>query len=953
MTRARINSEWIEYKIEQSSNVCFFHFSARNTSSGKFNKWPTPAGSSNVYINSLEKDWYVRGMPCWGSTLAESFHQFSKLLKELGDQKIVCIGSSMGAYGAALFACKFELDLICFGPELYLNIYSGFSKSDNLIDKPRLDELGSNPARALIFAGLNSPSDVICAAYFSDRWPFCKSIYLRGCGHATGKFLKDRSLLAGVIDRFSRGLDVDDYVSYISHNSAKLSKILLPPQLFSKESLDQYLEIAMVEFKLSDLIEICGHLLRRGAYASSIHVLDKVLEMHGPVSEVMLLRAQCLRRLRRDKEALSVFSALKSNQFFGSNAAMGCAMIANRPGDFKAERDEYAALVMRAKRSLAQYSLLLDKSGIILSGNQTSQDTFANSSFRIDQKLNDPILLPFDNSISELSLPQKINELIDSGRVNNARQELEAALTLHPKSMDLHKQYIAISHSESDWIAVIKKMESLLPNEDGQVSSWIFATLIQASRNCKKFELADFYAEEGLNRFPEDPYILSECAWNAQSQKKWPLAISLLERLIVTNYGMRDKTYQRLARAYRECNHASEARDIINEGLSRFPASQRLIQERDHLVEWQNTAYKIRKVNEQDGELQARVVVLTTFPEHKSMNVGDNLICSSTISLIKSRTPSFDPLILFREERMDHYADSSVTMIIAPGFSVSDRVYPSLYRLYSKLERMPYFVPVGCAFQHQIPAMRSFSNYQYAHETVDFLKFVAEYSGPLPCRDQLIVDLLLRYDVPAVYSGDMAIYDARLIGSEFVPPQKINSVVFTIQHYDSYFEQSLKLLELLQKHFSDARLYVAFHSKVGLRSRQVADHAMMLGFTELHLYGDVENLSVYDDIDLHVGYRLHGHISFLRRRKPSVLLIEDARSFGFAHTEGTSVGCFSAMLPDLSDPDMGTPNRVIDFVINQVSCGFQDYKSVFEFIDKTFSSFVSPFFDKLSTRISK
>src|SRR5690606_15947130 len=132
------------------------------------------------------------------------------------------------------------------------------------------------------------------------------------------------------------------------------------------------------------------------------------------------------------------------------------------------------------------------------------------------------------------------------------------------------------------------------------------------------------------------------------------------------------------------------------------------------------------------------------------------------------------------------------------------------------------------------------------------------------------------------------------IGLPFEPPATINSVVFTIPHHERFIRQAEGVLNAIVAYTGEARRYVAFHSLPNSRSRRVAELALALGFEELHLYGSARNLDIYDSIDLHIGYRLHGHIAFLRRRKASVLLVEDFRSYGFSQTWGTSVGCFNA-----------------------------------------------------------
>lgn len=49
---------------------------------------------------------------------------------------------------------------------------------------------------------------------------------------------------------------------------------------------------------------------------------------------------------------------------------------------------------------------------------------------------------------------------------------------------------------------------------------------------------------------------------------------------------------------------------------------------------------------------------------------------------------------------------------------------------------------------------------------------------------------------------------------------------------------------------------------------------------------DLERIAFYGKCDLHVGYRLHGHLEFLSQRLPSVLLEEDGRGRGATEALG-------------------------------------------------------------------
>src|SRR5690606_28726144 len=43
-------------------------------------------------------------------------------------------------------------------------------------------------------------------------------------------------------------------------------------------------------------------------------------------------------------------------------------------------------------------------------------------------------------------------------------------------------------------------------------------------------------------------------------------------------------------------------------------------------------------------------------------------------------------------------------------------------------------------------------------------------------------------------------------------------------------------------------------------------------------------LDRYDDYDIHIGYRVHAHVSMLKRRKPSYLIEQDGRGIDYGLT---------------------------------------------------------------------
>lgn len=344
-------------------------------------------------------------------------------------------------------------------------------------------------------------------------------------------------------------------------------------------------------------------------------------------------------------------------------------------------------------------------------------------------------------------------------------------------------------------------------------------------------------------------------------------------------------------------------------------------------------------------------ILLTTFPAHKSGNVGDALITASTVAMIEERLPGYAPRVLFRETSLDELEVPPGTPVVAPGFSVAEASYPKLYRLYADLDKLNHFYPVGCSLQTDTRAEFA-AEVRYTDSTQRVLRWMADRFGAFPCRDAFIVDVLNRHGIPALNCGDLAQYDSRYIGRPMAACQAPRSIAFTVGHHAEYAEQSLKVLYALQMAFPDAVIKVAFHGRPSPHARQIGEVAQRLGCQVLHVYGDVAELSQYDDVDLHVGYRLHGHIAFLRRRTPSILLIEDVRALGFSKNPGASVTAVPAYSGRFLESDTQAAEKVMELLKHHLQQGFVAYAGWLQWVDETYHDVIVPYFNNLARNLA-
>ncbi|MBK29023.1 MAG: hypothetical protein CMO77_09330 [Verrucomicrobiales bacterium] len=353
------------------------------------------------------------------------------------------------------------------------------------------------------------------------------------------------------------------------------------------------------------------------------------------------------------------------------------------------------------------------------------------------------------------------------------------------------------------------------------------------------------------------------------------------------------------------------------------------------------------KVNEKLASTKCKNIVLTTYPTYTTGNVGDAMITDAFVKLIKEHNENFEYVRVFRGESLDKLDMQHVKNIFAPGFSVSPNTYPKNYKLFAETNKLKNFnfVPFGCSYQHFVPQNSSFSKEFYDDNSIEFLKDLSGVA-PIPCRDRKITEMLMSMGIDAFYVGDLVLFDPEYINTGYFGNKEIKKVAFTIQHKAKYCEQSKSILTMLRQKFgSDVKIFVTLHGAHSAITKKVIAHAKTLDMEIVELFGESENLSFYDDVDLHVGYRLHGHISVLRRRKPSILLVEDARAFGFSATSETSYGCFQAM--DGNKVSEKALEEVQLFLEESLESEFKDYQKVFDFIDTQYNEVIYPYFSKL------
>ena len=153
----------------------------------------------------------------------------------------------------------------------------------------------------------------------------------------------------------------------------------------------------------------------------------------------------------------------------------------------------------------------------------------------------------------------------------------------------------------------------------------------------------------------------------------------------------------------------------------------------------------------------------------------------------------------------------------------------------------------------------------------------------LGCRDTFTVKFLNHIGFPALLTGCPAWYDLKYINQTFFQhnPSDINRICVSDPGDSQNITMMYGLIKHLRERYPSASIKLIIHR--GL-SKELKDNIPILrdklGVETERISGSADGFSLYDNCDLHVGFRVHAHIYNLSHRNLSVLYNEDIRGIG-------------------------------------------------------------------------
>lgn len=277
-------------------------------------------------------------------------------------------------------------------------------------------------------------------------------------------------------------------------------------------------------------------------------------------------------------------------------------------------------------------------------------------------------------------------------------------------------------------------------------------------------------------------------------------------------------------------------------------------------------------------------------------NAGDFLIVHRSKQLLFALVNDCELVDFPRNKPLDSRLDElnecdAIVLAGGPGY-VPD-MYPGRFPLVGDLSRIkPPIFALGMGGYTPTPKI---GGIRFSESSRKLLDRIESDGFGLGCRDVLTQRLLQENGyVSALFTGCPAWFDLSKVDEAHLLKSPRWEDVQTIAVSDPAILRNVDspkyLIEQLKKTFPDARVKLVFHrgwtndefSSPDLAKGQgsLAQWAESADVEPVDISYSHEGFAVYDECDLHVGYRVHAHLYNISQRKPSFLIEEDGRGYG-------------------------------------------------------------------------
>jgi len=278
-------------------------------------------------------------------------------------------------------------------------------------------------------------------------------------------------------------------------------------------------------------------------------------------------------------------------------------------------------------------------------------------------------------------------------------------------------------------------------------------------------------------------------------------------------------------------------------------------------------------------------------------NVGDFLIFERAKALLREYASADEFLEIPRWEPLEPYLDrinKADAIVLCGGPAYASDFYPGIYPLVEDLSRIkPPIFPLGLGWSG-----KSGDSFTFTDTSLEAIKLIHSQIEKSSVRDNLTQKMLQERGISNVeMTGCPAWYHLPSIEAPFDPPSQIREIALSTPARPINFLYARRLIDWVKHRYPRAKCHIVFHrgiwydrntpKKDALLNPPLAAYGALRGMNIVNASYSTRHIEFYKDIDLHIGFRVHGHINALSYRRPSILIHEDGRGQGQTVTLGT------------------------------------------------------------------
>ncbi|WP_339263843.1 polysaccharide pyruvyl transferase family protein [Solibacillus sp. FSL W7-1472] len=287
-------------------------------------------------------------------------------------------------------------------------------------------------------------------------------------------------------------------------------------------------------------------------------------------------------------------------------------------------------------------------------------------------------------------------------------------------------------------------------------------------------------------------------------------------------------------------------------------------------------------------------------------NSGDFLIVERSIKLLKYALGEDIELNIFlRNQSLDSQIDeinNCDVLVFAGGPGYIQNLYPKVMPLVKDLNAIKAKIFIlGMGWFSPNVLNETIYNYKFTEQTLELFERVLNDGFLLGCREYESTVVLKNNGVyGSVMTGCPAWYNLDVVTKpyeyQFNESYKIRNICFSDPANFVNYNNIKGIIDYLKERFPNSKLKYVFHrgmssdaytsDKSGKILNSVVEYLKSENIEYFDISYSADGFKVYNEADLHIGFRVHAHIYCLSNRKLSILFEEDGRGAGVNNALG-------------------------------------------------------------------